>query len=187
MSIGVTPRCYTSARACVVTNQQGTTIMQRTLQRTFSSLLAIAACATTLGTSADASAAEVFRPSVDVADVLADAFEHVDAQRGSASFERSLLRAKSPEAPDGAPIKVEASSAVGLEGKININTASSSQWQLLPGVGPAIAGRILAYREKRPFRDPLHLLRVKGIGRKTFAKMRPYLSVKGETTLQRSR
>ena len=71
-----------------------------------------------------------------------------------------------------------------FQGQLNINTATSAQWQLLPGVGPAIAGRILIYREKRSFADPLQLLRVKGIGRKTLAKIRPYLSLKGETTLR---
>jgi competence ComEA-like helix-hairpin-helix protein len=71
-----------------------------------------------------------------------------------------------------------------FQGQLNINTATSAQWQLLPGVGPAIAGRILTYREKRSFADPLQLLRVKGIGRKTLAKMRPYLSLKGDNTLR---
>jgi competence ComEA-like helix-hairpin-helix protein len=71
-----------------------------------------------------------------------------------------------------------------FQGQLNINTATSAQFQLLPGVGPAIAGRILTYREKRTFADPLQLLRVKGIGRKTLEKIRPYLSLKGDNTLR---
>lgn len=73
--------------------------------------------------------------------------------------------------------------ALQLDGKININTASSDELRLLPGVGPATAAKILAYRIRRPFGHPTHLLRIKGIGRKTFNTMRRYLTVEGETTL----
>ena len=73
-----------------------------------------------------------------------------------------------------------------LEGQININEASSDKLQLLPGVGPATADKILRYRERRPFRHPSHVMRIKGIGRKTFARLRPYIVVEGETTLHRA-
>lgn len=71
-----------------------------------------------------------------------------------------------------------------LEGRLNLNTATSDQLQLLPGVGPATASKIIAYRDRHPFRSVLHLMRIKGIGRKRFGAMRPYLAVDGETTLR---
>lgn len=74
--------------------------------------------------------------------------------------------------------------APALEGQVNLNTATPAQLQLLPGVGPATATKIINYRQRRPFRSPLHLLRIKGIGRKRFEAMRPYLAVEGETTLR---
>lgn len=74
--------------------------------------------------------------------------------------------------------------APALEGQLNLNTATGEQLQLLPGVGPATAAKIIAYRERRPFRSVIHLLRIKGIGRKRFEAMRPYLVVEGETTLR---
>ena len=74
-----------------------------------------------------------------------------------------------------------------LRGTVNLNTASASTLELLPGVGPAIASRIVAYRDKHPFADVLHLMRVKGVGRKTFNRARPFLSVTGETTLESTR
>jgi len=74
--------------------------------------------------------------------------------------------------------------AVVLEGTININTASAEQLAMLPGIGPTTAERILRYRARHPFKKAIHLMRVKGIGRKKFAKVKPYVRVEGETTLR---
>jgi len=74
--------------------------------------------------------------------------------------------------------------APALEGTLNLNTATLAELQLLPGVGPATAAKIVAYRERHPFRSIVHLMRIKGIGRKRFEAMRPYLSIDGETTLR---
>ena len=70
-----------------------------------------------------------------------------------------------------------------LEGTINLNTADRNQLMLLPGVGPATADKVLAYRDRRRFARPAHLMRVKGIGKKTYARLRPFLTVDGDTTL----
>jgi competence protein ComEA len=70
------------------------------------------------------------------------------------------------------------------EGVVNVNTATSEQLQLLPGVGPALAERIVAFREANgPFRAADELEAVKGIGEKALERLRPYLRVSGETTL----
>jgi len=50
---------------------------------------------------------------------------------------------------------------------ININTANQKHLQQLKGVGPALAKRIIEYREaKGPFKKAKDLLNVKGIGQK---------------------
>jgi competence protein ComEA len=69
-----------------------------------------------------------------------------------------------------------------LDGVVNINAASAVELQLLPGVGPAKAELIVAYRRLRPFRSIEELARVKGIGPKTVRKLKPHLSIRGETT-----
>jgi len=62
--------------------------------------------------------------------------------------------------------------------RMNLNTASARTLQRLPGVGPAISARIVDYREAYGgFRAPREVMRVKGIGPKTFEKMAPYLFV----------
>ena len=67
---------------------------------------------------------------------------------------------------------------------VNINTATSEQLQLLPGVGPALAGRIIAFREANgPFEKVDELAAVQGIGDKSLEKLRPYAVTNGATNL----
>jgi len=81
-----------------------------------------------------------------------------------------------------APSKAAAPSSP-VAGVVNINTASEEQLRLLPRIGPTKAKRIVAYRGKQRFKNPWDLTRVKGIGRKTFRHLRPFVTVSGETTL----
>lgn len=59
---------------------------------------------------------------------------------------------------------------------VDLNTAGPSELQSLPGIGPALAGRIIAHRDAHgPFGDVEALLAVKGIGPATLEKVRPYI------------
>ena len=53
---------------------------------------------------------------------------------------------------------------------------------LLPGIGPAKAAQIVAYRKRHPFRTVDELVRIKGIGRKMVRRLRAHLAVSGPTT-----
>jgi len=69
-------------------------------------------------------------------------------------------------------------------GVVNINTASSEELQLLPRVGPSLAGRIIEFREANgPFRSVDEIVAVKGIGESSFEKLEPYIVTSGATTL----
>jgi competence protein ComEA len=70
----------------------------------------------------------------------------------------------------------------GVDGVVNLNTAPAELLSLLPGVGPAKAGAIVIYRNRRPFRTVDELVRIKGIGRKMVRRLRPHLAVAGPTT-----
>lgn len=62
---------------------------------------------------------------------------------------------------------------------INVNTATPSELERLPGIGPVLARAIVARREEvGPFQRPEDLRDVTGIGDKTFAKIAPYVTVK---------
>lgn len=63
-------------------------------------------------------------------------------------------------------------------GTININTATASQLEALPKIGPAIAQRIVEYRDAHgPFGRIEDLQRVKGIGPATFAALKDFITV----------
>ena len=68
--------------------------------------------------------------------------------------------------------------ALAAERQVDVNTATVAELERLPGVGPALGGRIVAYRTAHgPFSDPEELTRVQGIGPKTIAALRDYLAV----------
>lgn len=64
-----------------------------------------------------------------------------------------------------------------LDAPINPNRADAQELQLLPGIGPALAERIVAYRREHGDFDSLEALdQVKGIGPKTLQNIRHYLT-----------
>ncbi|NHN44883.1 ComEA family DNA-binding protein [Chryseoglobus frigidaquae] len=70
------------------------------------------------------------------------------------------------------------SASVAADGRININTADAAGLEQLPGVGPAIAARIIAWREQNgPFRSVDELTAVSGIGEKTLDGLRDQATV----------
>ena len=64
---------------------------------------------------------------------------------------------------------------------VNLNAASVAQLQTLPGVGASTAQRILEHRQKNgPFKKIEELMNVKGIGEKSFLKLKPLITVAAE-------
>jgi len=62
--------------------------------------------------------------------------------------------------------------------RININTASATELEKLPGIGRALAERIVEHREKYgPFRRPEHLIIVRGISDQRFRALRDLITV----------
>lgn len=60
---------------------------------------------------------------------------------------------------------------------VRINSASVSELQQLPGIGPALAQRIVETRSRGSFTSTEDLLRVPGIGKAKLAKLRDYVEV----------
>jgi competence protein ComEA len=61
---------------------------------------------------------------------------------------------------------------------LNLNTATAAQLEALPGIGKATADRIVEYRQKSGgFKKIEDLMNVRGIGEKSFLKLKPLITV----------
>jgi competence protein ComEA len=61
---------------------------------------------------------------------------------------------------------------------VNLNTASASDLEGLPGIGAKTAARIVEYRQKNgPFKKVEELMNVRGVGEKNFLKLKPQLTI----------
>jgi len=102
------------------------------------------------------------------------------------SAARALLAAIVVAAALAAPVAALAAAAeASLSGVVNVNTATSEQLAMLPGIGDSKARAILAVRDERGrFESVEELLEVKGIGARALARIRPFVALKGRTTLE---
>jgi len=94
----------------------------------------------------------------------------------------SIAAAPSGSAP--APVASDAGVSIspGIlpDGRVVLNVADEEALKTLPGIGPKRAQAILALRQRLVrFRAVEDLLRVKGIGRKTLAKIKPKVVLNG--------
>lgn len=68
---------------------------------------------------------------------------------------------------------------------VNINTATAEQLESLPEIGPGKARAIIEYRKAHGnFKTLEDIKNVKGIGDKTFDKLKPQLALSGETKIE---
>jgi competence protein ComEA len=64
---------------------------------------------------------------------------------------------------------------------LDLNRASEEDLQRLPGIGPVLARRIVETRQAQgPFKAVDQLRRVKGIGKKTFERIRAFVVVESQ-------
>jgi competence protein ComEA len=81
------------------------------------------------------------------------------------------------EVPTPALVGVDSTEAA-LSGPLNINTATAEQLEALPGIGPAIAKRIVDYRDAHgPFANIEAIQNVSGIGPAIFGQIKDLITV----------
>ena len=92
---------------------------------------------------------------------------------GAIALATAFLLAFAASAADTAPLK----------GTVNVNTASVTELQLLPGVGEARASALIALRKQRGgFKSAEELTEVKGIGDAMLERLRGHVTLKGKNT-----
>ena len=94
-------------------------------------------------------------------------------------IENNTLQAKVQELEVGVG-EVSDAKAVddAMSTKVNINTATQTELDTLPGIGPSKAAAIISYRETHgPFRNPHDVTNVKGIGESTYDALRDLISI----------
>ena len=81
-------------------------------------------------------------------------------------------------AQEAAKPMAKASSSASSGTAINLNTATVAQLETLPGIGKSTAERILEYRQKNGgFKRVEDLMNVRGVGEKSFLKLKPLITV----------
>ena len=88
----------------------------------------------------------------------------------------TLAAAAAAFAQESAP-RSQTPKASAAGASLNINTATAAELQKLPGIGAATADRIVEYRQKNgPFKKIEELMNVRGIGEKSFLKLKPLIT-----------
>jgi competence protein ComEA len=119
--------------------------------------------------------------------IVKDAIEAAGGASGGADLDRVNLASPVadgqhvyiPELGEENPPVQPPSNQPDRGGKVNINTAAPAALEALPGIGPALAQRIIAYREENgPFAQPEDVMNVSGIGPATFEKLEEHISTR---------
>jgi competence protein ComEA len=77
-----------------------------------------------------------------------------------------------------ADVETKPAPALAVGDVINLNTASATDIATLPGIGPKTAELIVQYRQKNgSFKKVEEIMNVKGVGEKTFLKLKSRLTV----------
>ena len=86
--------------------------------------------------------------------------------------EKKVLEpAKSSNVPENMSLKI-------ADKKINLNRATLRELNSLPGIGEELGKRILAYRESKGYFSSIEeLTKIKGIGPKTFEKLKNLVTI----------
>jgi competence protein ComEA len=93
----------------------------------------------------------------------------------------SLLLSSSPAEQTTTPSRKKPA----LSGKVNINTATLEQLEMLPRIGTKTAQSIIEYRTQNElFEKAEDLTKVRGIGEKTVEELQKFIILQGTTTLK---
>jgi competence protein ComEA len=100
--------------------------------------------------------------------------EWVEKNLNLASFVSDGQKIYIPAENEAMPVKATAANP----GALNLNLATAAQLDAVPGISPAMAQKIIDYRQQQgPFTVVEELKNISGIGEATFTKIKPYVLV----------
>jgi competence protein ComEA len=100
------------------------------------------------------------------------------ARTDQLNLARPLRDGEQIHVPDASEAAVAATAGADPAALVNLNRATAAELEELPGVGPVLAERIVAHRERQGgFRSVADLQQVSGIGEKTFAELEDLVTV----------
>ena len=89
-----------------------------------------------------------------------------------------LASSSAPTAVEGRPAQQQVQQeAAPPEEQVDLNTATAEELETLPGIGPRTAELIVEYRREQPFTKVEDLMNIRGIGERTFLRLRPLIRV----------
>jgi comEA protein len=89
---------------------------------------------------------------------------------------KNNVKDREVETVQGSGSDISKSTKIIEKGFIDVNIANEKELEKLPRIGPAMATRIIEYRNLNgPFKSVDELTNVKGIGKKTLRLIKPYL------------
>jgi competence ComEA-like helix-hairpin-helix protein len=104
-------------------------------------------------------------------------FAHIQDLERVPGIGPAMLRRLAPTLDlDDPPVSRRPSSGSTPE-RVELNRATEEELTALPGIGPALAARIVAARVEAPFTSVEDLVRVRGIGPATVERLRPLARV----------
>ncbi|TSC92699.1 MAG: competence protein ComEA [Candidatus Berkelbacteria bacterium Athens1014_28] len=101
-----------------------------------------------------------------------------DRDKKIADLEKQIADLQKENADLKSQASQQSATSVQPAGKININSATQSQLESLPGIGSTYAQRIIDYRNQHGgFKSTIEIKNVKGIGDKTYLKFKDLITI----------
>ena len=152
-------------------------LMARYYPDTSATQLPAATERTELASNVDLAAAQPSSPT----SVQASVIQASETPAAPSQFTAETMRAETAAVSEPQNRPRTTSAPLSPETKININTADADELVKLPGIGPAIAARIIEYRtENGPFQEISEIKNVRGIGQARFEAIKDYITTEQE-------